>query len=43
MAAMPSGWAAVAIVDGAGQSPRAQSPDQVATLVVPFLKEHASA
>jgi pimeloyl-ACP methyl ester carboxylesterase len=43
VAAMPSGLGTVAIVDGAGHYPHAQSPDQVAALVIPFLKEHAGA
>ena len=43
VAAMPSGLGAVAMVEGAGHYPHAQSPDQVAALVIGFLKEHASA
>lgn len=42
-AAMPAGLGAVAMIDGAGHYPHAQSPDEVAALVVPFLKEHAGA
>ena len=42
-AAMPSGLGTVAMVEGAGHYPPAQSPDQVAALVIGFLKEHASA
>jgi len=42
-AAMPSGLGTVAMVEGAGHYPHAQSPDQVAALIVPFLKENASA
>jgi pimeloyl-ACP methyl ester carboxylesterase len=42
-AAMPSGLGTVAMVDGAGHYPHAQSPDEVAALVIPFLKEHARA
>jgi pimeloyl-ACP methyl ester carboxylesterase len=42
-AAIPAGLATVAMVDGAGHYPHAQSPDQVAALVIPFLKEHALA
>jgi pimeloyl-ACP methyl ester carboxylesterase len=42
-AAMPSGLATVAMVDGAGHYPHAQSPDEVAALVLPFLKAHARA
>jgi pimeloyl-ACP methyl ester carboxylesterase len=40
---MPSGLGAVAMVNGAGHYPHAQSPDEVAALVIPFLKEHAGA
>ena len=43
VAAMPSGLGAVAMVDGAGHYPHAQCPDEVAALVIPFLKEQASA
>ena len=43
VAAMPSGQGTVAMVEGAGHYPHAQSPDQVAALIVPFLKENASA
>ena len=43
VAAMPSGLGTVAMVDGAGHYPHAQSPDEVAGLVIAFLKEHASA
>ena len=39
--AMPAGAGTVAMVDGAGHYPHAQSPDAVAELVIPFLKEHA--
>jgi pimeloyl-ACP methyl ester carboxylesterase len=42
-AAMPSGRGTVAMVEGAGHYPHAQFPDQVAALVIPFLKEHARA
>jgi pimeloyl-ACP methyl ester carboxylesterase len=42
-AAMPSGLGTVAMVEGAGHCPHAQSPDQVAALIIPFLKEHARA
>jgi pimeloyl-ACP methyl ester carboxylesterase len=42
-AAMPSGLATVAMISGAGHYPHAQSPDEVAALVQPFLKEHARA
>jgi pimeloyl-ACP methyl ester carboxylesterase len=43
IAAMPTGAGTVAMVDGAGHYPHAQSPDAVAELVIPFLKEHAGA
>ena len=43
VAVMPSGVGTVAMVDGAGHYPHAQSPDAVAALVIPFLKENASA
>jgi pimeloyl-ACP methyl ester carboxylesterase len=43
VAAMPAGRGRVATVDGAGHYPHAQSPDAVAALVIPFLKEHAGA
>jgi pimeloyl-ACP methyl ester carboxylesterase len=39
-AAMPAGLGEVATVDGAGHYPHAQSPDEVAALVVPFLNQH---
>jgi pimeloyl-ACP methyl ester carboxylesterase len=42
VAAMPNGLGAVATVEGAGHYLHAQSPGEVATLVIPFLKEHAS-
>jgi pimeloyl-ACP methyl ester carboxylesterase len=40
VAAMPAGVGTVAMVDGAGHYPHAQSPDAVAEVVIPFLKEH---
>jgi pimeloyl-ACP methyl ester carboxylesterase len=43
VAAMPSGLGTVAMIDGAGHYPHAQCPDEVAELVIPFLKEHARA
>jgi pimeloyl-ACP methyl ester carboxylesterase len=43
VAAMPAGLGTVAMIDGAGHYPHAQSPDEVAALVIPFLKEHAGA
>jgi pimeloyl-ACP methyl ester carboxylesterase len=42
-AAMPPGLGEVATVDGGGHYPHAQSPDQVAARVIPFLKRHAGA
>ena len=41
IAAMPAGAGTVAMIDGAGHYPHAQSSDAVAELVIPFLKEHA--
>jgi pimeloyl-ACP methyl ester carboxylesterase len=43
VAALPSALGTVAMVEGAGHYPHAQSPDQVAALVIGFLKEHARA
>ena len=43
VAAMTAGAGTAAMVDGAGHYPHAQSPDAVAELVIPFLKEHAGA
>ena len=43
VAAMPAGAGTAAMVDGAGHYPHAQSPEAVAALVIPFLKEHANA
>ncbi len=43
VAAMPSGLGQVALVEGAGHYPHAQSPDRVAELVIGFLKEHTGA
>ena len=43
MAAMPAGAGTVAMAGGAGHYPHAQSPEAVAELVIPFLKEHAGA
>jgi pimeloyl-ACP methyl ester carboxylesterase len=43
VAAMLSGLGTVAMVEGAGHYPHAQSPDQVAALVIGFLKENARA
>ncbi len=41
--AMPAGIGAVAMVSGGGHYIHAQSPDEVAALIIPFLKEHARA
>jgi len=43
VAAMPAGAGTVAMIDGAGHYPHAQSPEAVAELVIPFLEEHAGA
>jgi pimeloyl-ACP methyl ester carboxylesterase len=43
VAAMPPKVGTVAMVDGAGHYPHAQCPDEVAALVIGFLKEHAGA
>jgi pimeloyl-ACP methyl ester carboxylesterase len=43
VAAMPPGLGTVAMIDGAGHYPHAQRPDEVAELVIGFLKEHARA
>src|SRR5215469_17099289 len=43
VAAMPAGAGTVALIDGAGHYPHAQSPEAVAQLVIPFLKEHTGA
>jgi hypothetical protein len=43
VAAMPAGAGTAAMIGGAGHYPHAQSPDAVAELVIPFLKEHAGA
>jgi pimeloyl-ACP methyl ester carboxylesterase len=39
VAAMPTGLGTVAMIDGAGHYPHAQGPDQMATLVIDFIKE----
>ena len=41
VAAMPAGLGTVATVAGAGHYPHAQSPGEVAALVISFLKEHS--
>jgi pimeloyl-ACP methyl ester carboxylesterase len=43
VAAMPAGPGTVAMVGGAGHYPHAQTPEAVAELMIPFLKEHAGA
>src|SRR5215471_12305184 len=43
VAAMPAGAGTAAMIDGAGHYPHAQSPEAVAELVIPFLKEHTGA
>jgi pimeloyl-ACP methyl ester carboxylesterase len=43
VAAMPAGLGTVAMVEGAGHYPHAQLPDEIAALVIGFLKEHAGA
>jgi pimeloyl-ACP methyl ester carboxylesterase len=43
VAAMPSGLGAIATIEGGGHYPHTQFPDQVAAVVLPFLKEHARA
>jgi pimeloyl-ACP methyl ester carboxylesterase len=43
VAAMRPGLGTVAMVDGAGHYAHAQCPDEVAALVIGFLKEHAGA
>jgi pimeloyl-ACP methyl ester carboxylesterase len=43
VAAIPTGLAWVAMVEGAGHYPHAQCPDDVAALVIGFLKDHARA
>jgi pimeloyl-ACP methyl ester carboxylesterase len=43
VAAMPAGIGRVAMVSGGGHYIHAQSPDEVAALVIGFLKEHARA
>ncbi|MBL1072803.1 alpha/beta hydrolase [Nocardia sp. 2] len=43
VALMPAGIGSVALVEGAGHYPHAESPDRVAELALAFLKEHAVA
>jgi pimeloyl-ACP methyl ester carboxylesterase len=40
VAAMPSGLGAVAMTEGAGHCPPAQTPDEVAALIISFLGKH---
>jgi pimeloyl-ACP methyl ester carboxylesterase len=40
VAAMPAGLGTVAIIDGAGHYPHAQSPDPTAARMIAFLREH---
>jgi hypothetical protein len=43
IAAMPAGQGRLVMVSGAGHYAHAQFPDQVASALLPFLKEHAGA
>ena len=43
VAALPAGLGALAVIPGAGHYPHAQTPDQVAALVIPFLEKNARA
>jgi pimeloyl-ACP methyl ester carboxylesterase len=43
VAAMPAGRGTVAMIEGAGHYPHAQFPEEVAAVMVPFLKEHTAA
>jgi len=43
IAAMPAGLGRLVMVSGAGHYAHAQFPDQVASALLPFLKEHAGA
>jgi pimeloyl-ACP methyl ester carboxylesterase len=43
VAALPAGLGSVAVIPGAGHYAHAQTPDQVAALVIPFLQKNASA
>jgi pimeloyl-ACP methyl ester carboxylesterase len=40
---MPAGRGQVSMIDGAGHYPHGQFPEQVAEVVLPFLKENAGA
>jgi pimeloyl-ACP methyl ester carboxylesterase len=43
IAGMPAGLGRAVMIDGAGHYPHTQFPDQVAAVMLPFLKEHAGA
>ena len=43
VAALPDGLGTLAVIPGAGHYPHAQTPDQVAALVIPFLEKNARA
>ncbi|WP_330184194.1 alpha/beta hydrolase [Nocardia sp. NBC_01503] len=43
IAALPAGLGSLGLVDNGGHYPHAQSPEQTAALILPFLKEHAHA
>ena len=43
VAALPAGLGSVTVIPGAGHYPHAQTPDQVAALVIPFLEKNARA
>ncbi|WP_020522329.1 alpha/beta fold hydrolase [Catelliglobosispora koreensis] len=43
VAAMPGGLGTAAVIDGAGHYPHTQTPEQVASVVLPFLAAHADA
>jgi pimeloyl-ACP methyl ester carboxylesterase len=43
VAALPAGVGTLAVIPGAGHYPHAQTPDQVAALVIPFLEKNARA
>lgn len=43
VAMMPAGLGTVALCEGSGHYPHADRPDRIAELILPFLKEHATA
>ena len=43
VAEMPAGLGTVAMIEGAGHYPHTQFPEEVAAVVLPFLKEHTGA